>query len=191
VSSPASSPALRLFVALELPDEVRFELVRWRAAVFADEPGLRPVLPEGLHVTLCFLGAVVASAVPSVLEACAVLATRRAIDVRVGEPLWLPRRRPRVLAVRLDDDAGHLGSMQAALASALAAAGVYEPEPRPYLAHVTVARVPRGARVRARGLSTPARIAFRGHRVTLFRSRLGRGGARYEPLGSVELAASS
>ena len=48
------SPRARLFVALELPEEVRAQIVAWQARELAD-PALRPVRPESLHMTLVFL----------------------------------------------------------------------------------------------------------------------------------------
>ncbi len=48
----------RLFVALELPAEVRGALAAWarRAGRGPGHGRLRLVEPESLHVTLCFLG---------------------------------------------------------------------------------------------------------------------------------------
>jgi RNA 2',3'-cyclic 3'-phosphodiesterase len=80
-------------------------------------------------------------------------------------------------------------SLQAKLSEALLTGGWYVPEKRPFLAHVTIARVAKEARVRREGAPAPPQVSFRGSTVTLFRSRLGRGGARYEPLRSVELGA--
>jgi 2'-5' RNA ligase len=48
------SPRARLFVALDLPDPVRAGLELWQARELEDE-ALRPVRPDALHVTLCFL----------------------------------------------------------------------------------------------------------------------------------------
>ena len=42
-------------MALDLPGRVREGLVAWQARALTD-PALRPVAPETLHVTLCFLG---------------------------------------------------------------------------------------------------------------------------------------
>jgi RNA 2',3'-cyclic 3'-phosphodiesterase len=69
----------------------------------------------------------------------------------------------------------------------LRAGGWYVPEQRPFLAHVTVARVARGARIRREVLPPPPPDAVTASTVTLYRSRLERGGARYEPLASVAL----
>jgi 2'-5' RNA ligase len=108
----------------------------------------------------------------------------------VGEAIWLPRRRPRVLAVELEDLTDAIGHVHSTLSDALAAGGWYEPESRPFLAHATVARVAKDARVRARPLPAPSALPVQGSQVTLYRSRLGAGGARYEPLTTVELGST-
>ena len=47
----------RLFFALELPNPLQQQLVRWRAENFAEEDG-KPVAAANLHLTLAFLGEV-------------------------------------------------------------------------------------------------------------------------------------
>ena len=178
----------RLFVALELPGEVRDLLALWRDEVVAGVPGLRPVAVESLHVTLCFLGSVEVGEIDAVAGACSVVVGMPSAELRVGSGIWLPPRRPGVLAVELLDVGGRLGAMQSALSAALAAGGWYTPAQRPFLAHVTVARVGRGVRLR-RGSELPDLSddrSFSSTRVTLFRSRLSGAGARYEGLASVE-----
>lgn len=184
----------RLFVALELPESARAALVRWRDAALADvsgSSGLRFVRPEDLHVTLCFLGSRPADEIEQIGAACGVVAGEPPVESSFGEPVWLPLRRPRVLAVSLEDAEGALGRMQAALSAALLAGGWYAPESRPFLAHVTVARVASaGPRVRGTALPAAPADAIRCSRVTLYRSRLRPGGARYEPLEVVELGSA-
>jgi len=179
--SAASPERFRLFVGLELPDAVRSALGRWRDSVLV--PTMRPVPSESMHVTLCFLGSVPAAEVIVIGDACAVaLAGQRPVPLGVGSVAWLPRRRPQVLSVAVDDPSGGLAGRQAALSEALAAGGWYRPESRPFLAHVTVARVRRGQRMRAAQLVAPPELGFSGSRVTLFRSHPG---SRYEPLATI------
>jgi len=52
IAEPGEPAKERLFVALELPEDVRVALVAWRPR----DGGLRPVAAESLHVTLAFLG---------------------------------------------------------------------------------------------------------------------------------------
>lgn len=180
-------PTARLFVALELPSAAREALARWRSEVVGEVRGLRLVRPEDLHVTLCFIGSRPEREIDQIAAACGVVAGEPAADCAFGEALWLPPRRPRVLAVAMSDPDGTLARMQSVLSSALVAGGWYAPESRPFLAHVTVGRVSRDTRVRVVDLSAPAGSALRCSRVTLYRSRLGSAGTRYEPLASVEL----
>ncbi|HSC02229.1 MAG TPA: RNA 2',3'-cyclic phosphodiesterase [Solirubrobacteraceae bacterium] len=180
----------RLFVALELPASARDILARWRGSALRDIPSLRPVPVEHLHATLCFLGSRPASQIDEIAAACGVVAGEPVVEPRLGEPVWLPARRPRVLAVRLEDGSGALARVQATLSSALAAGGWYAPESRPFLGHVTVARLAKDARIKPPQLEPPPAVDVRCSRVTLYRSRLGSSGARYELLSAVELGSA-
>jgi 2'-5' RNA ligase len=177
----------RLFAALEVPAIVRAALEEWRSHRLARVPGLRATRPEALHVTLCFLGWQPVEEIDSIAGACAVLAGRGRPLLSVGEPLWLPSRRPRVVAVALEDRRRRLANLQSELAVALQAGGWYEPEERPFQAHVTLARASRGARLAPIELPAPAPIRFLGSMVVLWRSRPGHSGAQYERLSKVPL----
>jgi RNA 2',3'-cyclic 3'-phosphodiesterase len=188
-ASPGAGSA-RLFVALDLPPAVVEALVAWRAPLLRGASALRAVAPEALHVTLCFLGTKPESAIAplaALVEGCAA-GTGRVAGLAFAAPLWLPPRRPRVLALGLEDRDGQLGAMRARLVERLAAGGWHEPESRPYLAHVSVARV-RGRDGVSRGveLPPPPPLAFDGAAVVLYRSRPHPSGARYEPLSVCRL----
>ena len=179
---------LRLFVALDLPGHVREALLSWRSDILRRTPDLRAVAPDALHVTLCFLGSRPATEVQAIAAACdGALRQAAAGELGLGAALWLPPRRPRVLAVELDDLTGELARVQGAVSEALADGGWYTPEKRPFLGHVTVARVPARARPRPTSLPPLASLRFRAPAVTLYRSRLQRAGAQYEPLASVPM----
>jgi 2'-5' RNA ligase len=180
---------VRLFVALELPEDVREAIVEWRRRAVGNVRGLRLVAPESLHVTLCFLGWRFVSEIDAIVAACAGVPSQPGPRLLVADAIWLPPRRPGVLAVKLDDVDGALGGVQRAFSDALESAGFYTPEKRPFLPHVTVGRVRRGARIRAVDLPAPRRIGFDGASVALFRSRPMTGGSRYEALLEVALAA--
>ena len=178
----------RLFVALELPADVRAQLAAFGAAAADGDEGLRAVGEDNLHLTLAFLGhrdvadlAPAAEAVRKVHAAAPALA--------LGDPLWLAPRRPHVLTVAFDDPDDALAPMRAQVVENLAATLDWEPEERPFRPHVTVARVRRGARPR-RDLPDAPSATFAGEAVTLFRSHLGGGPARYEALERVALAAA-
>jgi len=172
----------RLFVALDLDDDVRRILAGWRDPVLAADARIRPVAIDALHVTLCFLGICLVRDVGAIAAAaCAIVPAAPLDGLRLGAATWLPRRRPRVLAVKLEDETGALTSAQAALAEVLAAGGWYRPEARRYLAHVTVARVGRDARLPLLPAAPSAAIA-QPATITLYRSHLSPGGSRYEAL---------
>lgn len=189
-SAPAADERARLFVALELPPDARDALDRWRTSALSGLSGLRLVRPEDFHATLCFLGSRPAGEIEQIGAACGVLAGEPPVESAFAEPVWLPRRRPRVLAVPLEDAEGALARVQATLSAALVAGGWYAPESRPFLAHVTVARVAGGGRFRAPALPALPAAAVPCSRVTLYRSRLHPAGARYEPLTMVELGSA-
>lgn len=179
---------VRLFVALELPGCVRDDLAAWRSPILAATPALRPVAPESMHVTLCFLGWRRAGEVRAIAAACAVASSLDPAGLTVSEALWLPPRRPRVLTVSLSDESGRLVQVQALLSRRLEAGGWYVPKKRAFLAHVTVARVRKGGRVgRNVALPDPPPVSFEGSTVTLFQSRLSPKGARYVALATVAL----
>jgi 2'-5' RNA ligase len=183
----ASQERARLFVALALPADVRAALFAWAAGPVASLR-LRAVAEDSLHVTLCFLGSLPVASIAEVAGALRAVSDLRGAWLTPAGAVWLPPRRPGVLAVRLSDEGGRLGRAQAALSAALERGGWYVPERRAFLPHVTVARVRRGTSGLPRDPPAgPALPAFAGSGVTLLRSRLSAAGARYEALASVQL----
>ena len=161
-------------------------LVGWRDACELTE--IRPVAREALHVTLCFLGARPEEQIARIAElALSPAGEVNTLSLSLARAVWLPPRRPRVLAVELDDPAGQLRQVQSEVSGALAEGVGYMPERRPFLPHVTVARVPAPAQRRRPAPAPPPPLGFAGEAITLYRSRLSRAGARYEALASIEL----
>jgi RNA 2',3'-cyclic 3'-phosphodiesterase len=178
---------VRLFAAADLPDGVREELAAWGASCARIVPGLRPVPAERMHLTLVFLGSrpdAEAQEIGDLVTACA----DGPVEVRLGDALWLAPRRPHVLTIALTDATGRLGELQARVAGALEAGIGHALEPRPYLPHVTVARVRRGAKVRPGDVALPrvprARLPLTS--LTLYRSHPGPA-PRYEALARAVL----
>jgi 2'-5' RNA ligase len=179
------SERLRLFVALDLPAEVRSQLQSWcdRSAPAA----VRRVPAANLHLTLAFLGSRSsedAAAVTALLPACA----QRDVGVlETADALWLPPRRPGVLAVALRESAP-LAALHADVAAALAGAIAFAPEARPFRPHVTVGRIRRGTRIGARELDPPVpELAFEPVALTLYRSHTDPAGSRYVALARVPM----
>jgi 2'-5' RNA ligase len=126
---------IRVFCALALPDEVVEEVVDWQASL--PHAGLRVVPPDNLHLTLAFLGHRPRRDVDSIaaeLEAAAAAASPMSFTVR-------SYRETRSVGMLVFADEGGAGAALAADVHArLEQLGVYEPEPRPWLPHLTVVR---------------------------------------------------
>lgn len=175
--------AVRLFAAVELPASAREALFAWASPIVADDPALRPLSAEALHVTLVFLGPQYERDVERIARA-AFAADLPEVDLRALEVTGVPRGRPRLFALELEDVGGRLGRWQAGLSERLHAERLYEPEKRPFWPHVTLARARRGhtARVEVPALAPGLRAPFEAGEVTLYRSTLSPQGAVYEPL---------
>jgi 2'-5' RNA ligase len=187
------SPRVRLFVALDLPDEMREGIVAWGREALVD-PALRPVAAESLHVTLAFLGQRPEKEIERI---AAVVADNAgpAPWVELLDPVARPPRgRARLLALPALSPGTE--ALQAGVSHGLEEAGFYQPEKRPFWPHITVARV----RPEVRGSRRPAAVAEPPgeipaglcearicRRMTLYRSELKPTGARYVPLAQVQL----
>ena len=193
--SPAPSeeePTARLFVALDLPEDVRGGITAWQADELRD-PALRPVPAEALHLTLCFLGHLPEREVPRMGGLVAAVAPRAVELMLRAEPVTRGRP-PSLYALEAPSEAAV--ELQAELSASLAQAGLYEPEQRPFWPHVTVARVRRqgGGRPRPQRVKDPPGPLpgdllqpFEAVRIALYRSNLRSHGARYVSLTRLEL----
>lgn len=134
---------LRLFVAVTLPPEVRAALAEVIGRLRdAGVPGVRPVAPEALHVTLKFLGNVDASRV-SDLAAALTSGGDGAVPFRValeGVGGFPNLESPRVLWAGVADGAGSLAGLARRVDEACASAG-FPREQRPFSPHLTLARM--------------------------------------------------
>jgi 2'-5' RNA ligase len=186
---------MRLFLAAELPDAVRVAVGRWRAQLESDVRGWRWVRPEGIHLTLRFLGEVDEHRDRSARDGWRrVAGTVEPFRVRLGELGCFPERgAPRVLWAGIDEV--EPGGALARLASGLEATARergWEGEARPFRAHLTLARRAReGHPDRLSPSHAPPRGEGWVKEVVLFQSRLDRSGARYTALASFPLGGST
>lgn len=188
------SPRARLFVALDLPDEVREGIVAWGRRELRD-PALRAVARESLHVTLAFLGYLPEREIPRLGEIVAALGAA-APTLRLEDPVAKPSlRRARLFALPAISPGAT--ALQHELEQKLVAERLYKPEKRPFWPHLTIARVKsagRGTRRPATVEKPPGGLPKRllepalCVRVTLYRSVLQPQGSRYTPLAQVELS---
>jgi len=177
---------VRLFIAVELPDEVRAVLSAGLGALRRDLPPARWVRVEGMHLTLKFLG----ERLPELVEALDPAAAKAVaplppVTVQLGGGGFFPHeRRPRV--AWLGGQAPGLEGWASAVDEAATALGV-EREARPFSLHLTLARLERpwGARavedflVRVGKWRFPEFIA---REIVLFQSELKPAGAEYTAL---------
>jgi 2'-5' RNA ligase len=188
------SPRARLFVALDLPADVREGIAAWGRDELSD-PALRPVPRESLHITLAFLGYMPEREIEPLAQIVSGL-TAPAPPVRLEDPIAKPSpKRPRLFA--LPADSPDTVALQADLEKELVAQRFYKPEKRPFWPHVTVARVkseghsskrPRSVERPPGKLPAELLAPVLGVRVTLYRSELQPRGAHYTPLAQVELS---
>jgi 2'-5' RNA ligase len=201
---PKNTSTARLFIAADLPEHVRERLVSWaRAAVggqgvFARRSAMpRLLAPESMHLTLSFLGERPVAEIDPLahaLDEC----PREGFELRLGAPLWLPPRRPSVLAVEVSDTTGALRALKEAAVGAVEA--VCDPPPpdpsarrrgiprsRRFRPHVTVARVRGRAMPRERALAPTPALGFAPPALVLYRSLLRPEGAAYEALHTIAL----
>ncbi|MTD46054.1 RNA 2',3'-cyclic phosphodiesterase [Conexibacter sp. W3-3-2] len=187
-------PGHRLFVAVAPPPRLADELAAWARAHRG--AGLRPVPPANVHVTLAFLGARPAADVEAALRAVragvdewTLTGGRAPVELALAGPCWLPPRRPRALAVDVVDSTAALGELRDRIVRALDEAVGFAEDHARFRPHVTVARGA-GRAVQDGGaplLGPSPQATFPVDVVTLHRSFLEPGGARYEALGDVPL----
>lgn len=126
---------VRLFVALELPDELRARL----AALEAGVQGARWVAPENLHLTLRFIGEVPEPEFQPIAEALAAVAGAPFQLGLKGVGQFGDRRRARVLWAGVAP-ADPVQRLRSGVESRLQRAGL-APEGRKFKPHVTLARL--------------------------------------------------
>lgn len=197
MSLEAEGQQLRLFVAVDLSEEVREELDRLQDDLRRrDLSSLRWVRPGGIHLTLKFLGETPVEMVPAIEGALAEVANGAApFRLALGKlGTFGNRRGPRVLWLDIAGEAQRLEELQAMVERALIEAG-FPPEEREYSPHLTLARVPQPPRPgmaervsRALDAVVAPKAEFEVREVLLMRSTLQPGGAVYERLAAFPLA---
>ena len=179
-ASVGGDDRLRLFLALQLPEATLDTLEPWMAAHLR---GGRPVPREHLHVTLAFLGGRPARELGSIVAALGD-AARAAAPIAFEGLRWRETRS--VGMVVLKDLTGEATALATRLHERLADLGVYHPESRKWLPHVTVLRFRERPRLDP---PLPDMGTFVPSGAAAYLSRLHPTGARYEVLDRVSLNA--
>jgi 2'-5' RNA ligase len=185
-SRPEAKP-LRLFAAVEIPQEICGLLAEAVVPLRERFPKARWVPPQNQHVTVKFLGSTWPRLVEWVPETISSVARRHEpFATRLGELGAFPKARAaRVLWAGLDDAHGRLERLAADLDEALARE--FAPEKRAFTPHLTVARFDPPVALEPLEVAFESR-SFEIDRIVLFRSHLRRPAPVYEPIGTFLLA---
>ena len=182
---------MRLFFAVPTSSGVK-EIVRVAIGSFpVPDPPWRWIPPENYHITLKFLGEVSDDMMPSLHEAAARVAAGAAPFRMTFGPFGA---RPRVLFFAVSVGADRLVVFASRVDQVMETAG-FEPERRPFRAHLTLARIKLrlspGLRTALEAVAPlPPSASQAVDRFVLMRSHLSRAGARYEEIGTYPLEGS-
>ena len=188
---------VRSFVAIELPEELKSELIGLNECLKSGaHTGVRWVDPRGIHLTLKFLGDIAVDRVDDI-NAALVKATQgiSPFKLEVGGLGVFPNpRRVRVAWVGISGEVDKLRQLQQRVESSLAETG-FPAESRGFTPHLTLARVREqvspderqsfGRLIESTDFKAIHDIAV--DKVFLMRSQLTRQGAVYSRLSSVGL----
>lgn len=184
---------MRTFIAIEIPDEIKQQLteVQQRLKGTGIEAGWPR--PEGIHLTLKFLGEVPESLVPEINNAL-IRSTegigRFRLEIR-GAGAFPNARNARVAWIGVSGDTDTLNRLQAAIENVLEPLGLAR-EVKPFKPHLTLARV---KHIPSRqkwlseleGLKEIRLAGFEVQSISLMKSELKRTGAEYTQVARVEL----
>lgn len=188
---------IRSFIAIELPDELKSELVQLEAQLKSiDQPFVKWVDPYSIHLTLKFLGNVAADRIGEITKAMEE-ATQgvSSFNLQVRDLGVFPNlRRVQVAWVGLSGEMDKLARLQQRIESSLETLG-FTPESRKFVPHLTLARVRNRASLneRQRLGELIASINFdtvhniKVDSISLMRSQLTREGAIYSRISLVGL----
>ena len=187
---------IRSFIAVELPDELKLELVKLQAQLKSGtQSPVKWVDPDSIHLTLKFLGNIAIDRIGEITQAMEEAA--RAVPpfhLEVKDLGAFPNlRRVQVAWVSISGEVDKLGQLQQRIESNLARLG-FAAESRPFTPHLTLARLRNQASLdeRQRFGQLIADTKFEAgtikvEAISLMRSQLTREGAIYSRISSVKL----
>jgi 2'-5' RNA ligase len=192
----AANDDVRLFVACEVPEDAR-EAIATVITRLREQSGnaVRWIRPEGIHVTLKFLGEVSQKKLPAIKIAIQEAVLRHhPFNLELANiGTFGGREGLRIMWVGVAGDVLRLEALVRDVNLALAVVG-FEPERRPFRPHLTLGRVRDevGTRQRAEievavGKTDVPPVAWRTNQVSLMRSRLTPQGAFYDVLATFPL----
>jgi 2'-5' RNA ligase len=184
---------MRLFIAIELPETIKQAIAVVQARLKADGASANWTRPEGIHLTLKFLGEVEEAKVPGIVQALDNAARGSGpLKLSVAGAGAFPNGKvPRVLWLGVTGDLERLASLQMAVEDAMEKQG-FEREARKFSPHLTLARIkfpkPRDNwQERIDSVRGVELGSFEATQICLMQSELRREGAVYTEIARIEL----
>jgi 2'-5' RNA ligase len=185
---------MRIFIALDIPGEIRARIIEYMERARPYAAGARWARPEGLHVTLKFIGEVKEDKLQQIKTALAAVEAAP-FDVSFANAGFFPgAKSPRVFWTGVQGGEA-LTQLAAAIDNATQSAGIAKEE-RAYSPHLTLARAGSGpeGRDHLKPLASflaadpaPQFGTMTAREFWLYRSELARGGSKYTKLQSFGL----
>lgn len=191
---------IRSFIAIELPGEVKAGLHQLQSELkSAKHDFIKWVAPEGIHITLKFLGNISSRKVTEITKAMEE-ASRNAscFQLELSKLGAFPNlRQPRVLWLSVGGEVDKLIALQQCIDAALSPLGFVQ-ETRPFAPHLTLARLRERSSPQDRRdfgelvMKTPVEVNYKINvgSVSLMRSQLLPSGAVYSCLAEGKLESS-
>lgn len=188
---------IRAFIAIELPDPVKDSLSSLEDRLRpAEHPYVKWVDPQGIHLTLKFLGNIATDQVPRIIEAITLASQGTSpLKLQIGGLGAFPNlQRPRVIWVAVTGEVDTLIALQQGMDQALMPLG-FAIEKRPFSPHLTLGRLRERASPGERNSIGKLVTATKSEgspaqevkQISLMRSTLTPSGAIYSRLASIEL----
>lgn len=175
---------MRVFLALEIPGEIKEHLSVVSKKMSQVTPGVKWVKSEGLHVTLKFFGEIDDPMVHKTEEALAGIGEQhRAVTAQLKEINAFPDlRRPRVIITTFQEGVDNVRAIFHDIEGRLA-----DPVRIEFTPHITLGRVKGVVPLLKRDIMPLEEKRFVIDTIVLYQSTLTKAGAIYAPLKKIKL----
>jgi len=178
---------MRIFLAIEIPERIKKDLVRIQKELKPQLPGVRWEKAEKFHITLVFLGRVPGERVEelkAVVQEALLSARQGPFKIGFSKVGFFPKKRPRVVLLEVGEGREEIEKLQGKLANSLSEAGFsFARLSKP---HVTLGRLKNGG-VQGLSLDTVFVGGFWVGEIAIVESKLHPAGSIYTTLFRVSL----
>jgi 2'-5' RNA ligase len=184
---------MRLFIAIEIPEDIKKLLTEIQGSIKDSGVDAGWTRPEGIHLTLKFLGEVPEAKAAEIMAALSH-ATKETTGIRLdvaGAGAFPNPKNARVVWIGISGETDKLTRLQSAVEEAMVALG-FKREDRPFTPHLTLGRI---KFIRSRdkwlkaldGIKDIKLSGFDTRTVSLMKSELKPSGSVYTEIGKIEL----